>query len=67
MFCEEKQVAMFVDRNILLVTNAGKCDMIGLCSGLFIEEIKPQGDAEVEDILIAQTQGHSDAAVVDGH
>ena len=51
----------------LFVTNAGKCDKIGLCSSLRIEEIKPQGDAEVEDILIAQTQGHSDAAVVDGH
>ena len=37
------------------------------CSGPLIEEIKPQGDGEVEDILIAQTQGHSDAVVVDGH
>ena len=41
--------------------------MVILYDGLVIEEIKPQGDAEVEHVFFAQTCSHTDAADVNSH
>ena len=58
----------FVAKIFLFVTQAVNNVTLSFnMTALVVEEIKPQGDAEVEHVFFAQTCSHTDATDVNSH